>query len=66
MLATSHSSSPETYISGGGSFTCPGNGSSAAFLSLLGEKIGCICINLGKATLYAFPTRLIILYRPAI
>jgi hypothetical protein len=66
MLATSYSSSPETCISGGGSFTCPGNGLSVVFLSLSGEKTGCIYIDLGKATLYTFLTRLIILYRPAI
>ena len=66
MSSTSHSLSTETYISGGGLFTCPGSGSSTAFLSLSGEKTGCICIDLGKATLYEFPTCLIISYGPAI
>jgi hypothetical protein len=47
-------------------FTYLGNRLLAAFLSLSSKKIGCICINLGKATLYTFPTCLIILYRPAI
>jgi hypothetical protein len=66
MSSTSYSLSAETCISGGGSFTCPGSGSSIAFLSLSSEKIGCICINLGRATLYEFLTCLIILYGPAI
>jgi hypothetical protein len=66
MSSTSYSLSAETYISGGGSFTCPGSGSSIAFLSLSSEKTGCICIDLGRATLYKFLTCLIISYRPAI
>jgi hypothetical protein len=66
MSSTFYSSSLETCISGGGSFTCPSSGSSAAFLSLSSKKTGCICINLGRATLYEFPTCLIILYSPAI
>jgi hypothetical protein len=66
MSSTSHSLSIETCISGGGSFTYPGSGSSIAFLSLSSEKIGYICIDLGKATLYKFPTCLIISYKPAI
>jgi hypothetical protein len=66
MSSTSYSLSLETYIGGSGSFTCPGSGSLAAFLSLSGEKIGCICIDLGRATLYEFLTCFIILYRPAI
>ena len=66
MLSTSYSLSVETCIGGGGSFTCPSSGSSTAFLSLSSEKIGYICINLNKATLYKFLTCLIILYRPAI
>jgi hypothetical protein len=66
MSSTSYLLSAETCIGGGGSFTCPGSGSSIAFLSLSGEKIGCICINLDKATSYEFLTCLIILYRPAI
>jgi hypothetical protein len=66
MLSTSYLLSAETCISGGGSFTCPGSRSSIAFLSLSSEKIGCICINLGRATLYEFLTCLIISYGPAI
>jgi hypothetical protein len=66
MSSTSYSLSIETCISGGGSFTCPSSGSSIAFLSLSSEKTGCICINLGRATLYEFLTCLIISYRPAI
>jgi hypothetical protein len=66
MSSTSYLLSIETYISGGGSFTYPGSGSSTAFLSLSSEKTGCIYINLGKATLYEFLTCLIISYRPAI
>jgi hypothetical protein len=66
MSSTSYSLSAETCIGGGRSFTCLGSGSSAAFLSLSGEKTGCICINLGRATLYEFPTCLIISYGPAI
>jgi hypothetical protein len=66
MLSTSHLLSMETCISGGGSFTYPGSGLSIVFLSLSSEKIECICINLGRATLYKFLTCLIILYRPAI
>jgi hypothetical protein len=66
MSSTSHLLSTETCISGGGSFTYPGSGLSAAFLSLSSKKTGCIYINLGKATLYEFLTCLIISYRPAI
>jgi hypothetical protein len=66
MLSTSYLLFAETYISGGGSFTCLGSGLSAAFLSLSSEKIGCICIDLDRATLYKFLTCLIISYRPAI
>jgi hypothetical protein len=66
MSSTSYSLSVETCIGGGGSFTCPGSGSSAAFLSLSGEKTGCIYIDLGRATLYEFLTCFIISYRPAI
>jgi hypothetical protein len=66
MSSTSYSLSAETCISGGGLFTYPGSGSFAAFLSLSSEKIGCIYINLGRATLYKFLTCLIISYRPAI
>jgi hypothetical protein len=66
MLSTSYLLSIETCIGGGGSFTYLGNGSSIAFLSLSSEKTGCICIDLGRATLYEFLTCLIILYRPAI
>ena len=66
ILSTSHLLSAETYISGGGSFTCPGSGLSTAFLSLSSEKTGYIYINLSKATLYKFLTCLIISYRPAI
>jgi hypothetical protein len=66
MSSTSYSLSTETCINGGGLFTCPGSGSSIAFLSLSSKKTGCIYINLGKATLYEFPICLIILYRPAI
>jgi hypothetical protein len=66
MSSTSHLLSAETYISGGGSFTYPGSGLSAAFLSLSGEKTGCIYIDLDRATLYKFLTCLIISYRPAI
>jgi hypothetical protein len=66
MSSTSYSLSIETYISGGGSFTCPSSGLSIAFLSLSNEKTGCIYIDLGRATLYEFLTCLIILYRPAI
>jgi hypothetical protein len=66
MLSTSYLLSAETYISSGGSFTYPGSGSSIAFLSLSSEKIRCIYINLGRATLYEFLTCLIILYEPII
>ena len=66
MSSTSYSLSVETYISGGRSFTYPGSGSSAAFLSLSSKKIGYIYIDLGRATLYEFLTCLIISYRPAI
>jgi hypothetical protein len=66
MSSTSYSLSAETYISGGGSFTCLGSGLSIAFLSLSSEKIGYIYIDLGKATLYEFLTCLIISYGPAI
>jgi hypothetical protein len=66
MSSISHSLSAETCINGGRSFTCPGSGSSTAFLSLSSEKTGCIYIDLGRATLYEFPTCLIISYRPAI
>jgi hypothetical protein len=66
MSSTSHSLSAETCIGGGGSFTCPGSGLSTAFLSLSGEKTGCIFINLGRATSYEFPTCLIISYGPTI
>jgi hypothetical protein len=66
MSSTSYSSSLETCIGGGGSFTCPGSGSLVAFLSLSSEKIGCICIDLGRATLYEFLTCLITSYGPAI
>jgi hypothetical protein len=66
MSSTSYSLSVETYIGGGGSFTYPGSRSSIAFLSLSGEKTGCIYIDLGRATLYEFLTCFIISYRPAI
>jgi hypothetical protein len=66
MSSTSYSLSAETYIGDGGSFTYPSSGSSIAFLSLSGEKIGYICIDLGRAALYEFLTCLIISYRPAI
>jgi hypothetical protein len=56
----------ETCISGGGSLTCPGNGLLTAFLSLFSEKTEYIHIDLGRATLYKFPTCLIILYSPII
>ena len=61
MSSTSHLLSAETCIGGGGSFTYLGSGSSIAFLSLSSEKTGYICIDLGRATLYEFPTCLIIL-----
>jgi len=54
MSSISYSSSVETYISGGESFTCPGNKSLAVFLSLSGEKIEYIYIDLDKSTLYEF------------
>jgi hypothetical protein len=66
MSSTFYSLSLETYINSGGSFTYLSSGSLAVFLSLSSKKIGCIYINLGRATLYKFPTCLIILYRPAI
>jgi hypothetical protein len=66
MLSTFYSLFAETCIGGGGSFTCPGSRSSIVFLSLSDEKIGCICIDLGRATLYEFLTCLIISYGPAI
>jgi hypothetical protein len=66
MSSTSYSLFTETYISGGGLFTCPSSGSSIAFLSLFSEKIGCIYINLGRATSYEFLTCLIISYGPVI
>jgi len=66
MLSTSYLLSIETYISGGGLFTCPSSGLFIAFLSLFSEKIGCIYINLSRATLYEFLTCLIILYGPVI
>jgi hypothetical protein len=66
MSSTSYLLSAETYIGGGGSFTCPSSGLSTAFLSLSGEKIGYIYIDLSRATLYKFLTCLIISYRPAI
>jgi hypothetical protein len=66
MSSTSYLLSIETYISGGGLFTYSGSGLSAAFLSLSSEKIEYIYINLDRATLYKFPTCLIILYRLAI
>ena len=66
ISSTSYLLSIETCISSGGSFTCLGSGLSIAFLSLSSEKIGCIYIDLGRATLYKFLTYLIILYRPAI
>jgi hypothetical protein len=66
MLSTSYLLFTETCISGGGSFTYPGSGSSTAFLSLSSEKTGYIYIDLGRATLYKFLTCLIILYRPVI
>jgi hypothetical protein len=66
MSFTSYLLFVKTYISGGKSFTYFGNRLSIAFLSLSSEKIGCIYINLNRATLYKFLTCLIILYRPAI
>jgi hypothetical protein len=66
MSSTSYLLSVETYIGSGGSFTYPSSGSSIAFLSLSSKKTGYIYIDLGRATLYEFPTCLIILYRPAI
>jgi hypothetical protein len=66
MSSTSYLLSIETYISGGGSFTCPSNGLSIAFLSLSNKKTRYIYINLNRATLYEFLTCLIISYRPAI
>ena len=66
ISSTSYSLFIETCISGGGSFTYPGSGSSIAFLSLSSKKIEYIYINLGRATSYEFLTCLIILYRPAI
>jgi len=66
MSFTSYLLSIETCISGGGLFTCPGNGLSIVFLSLSSEKIGYIYINLYRVTLYKFPTCLIISYGPAI
>ena len=66
MSSTSYSLFIETYINSGGSFTCLGNRSSAAFLSLSDKKIKCIYIDLNKATLYEFPTCFIISYGPAI
>jgi hypothetical protein len=66
MSSTSYLLFIKTCISGGGSFTCPGSGSSTAFLSLSSKKIGYIYINLDRATLYEFLTCLIISYGPAI
>jgi hypothetical protein len=66
MSFTSYLLSIETCISSGGLFTCPGSGSSIAFLSLSSEKTWYIYINLGRATLYEFLICLIILYGPAI
>jgi hypothetical protein len=66
MSSTSYSLSIETCISSDGSFTCPGNRSSIAFLSLSSKKTEYIYINLNRATLYEFLTCLIILYGPAI
>jgi hypothetical protein len=66
MSSTSYLLSIETCINSGGSFTCPSSGLSTAFLSLSSKKIGCIYIDLGRATLYKFLTCLIILYGPAI
>jgi hypothetical protein len=66
MSSTSYLFSIETCISGGGLFTCPGSGSSVAFLSLSSEKTECIYIDLGRLTLYEFLTCLITSYGPAI
>jgi hypothetical protein len=66
MSSTSYLLSIETCIGGGGLFTCPSSRSSTAFLSLSSEKIGCIYIDLSRATLYEFLTCLIISYRPVI
>ena len=66
ILFTSYLLFIETCINSGGLFTCLSNKLSIAFLSLSSEKIGCIYINLSKATLYEFLTCLIISYRPAI
>ena len=66
ISSTSYLLSAETCISGGGSFTCLGSGSSIVFLSLSSEKTGYIYINLSRATQYKFLTCLIISYRPAI